>query len=147
MGNVPELFRLLVVDDSAVFQTLVRDLLRDEPALQVVGEAASGEEALAIAPTLRPDVALVDLTLPGMNGYEAAGRLRALIPDLRVILMSAEDDPVFSETARASGAHGFVGKRALRAPTLLRLLGGCAKPDQAIRRALGRCSERVNDPG
>src|SRR5262245_21433217 len=122
MAAVAELFRLLVVDDSAVFQTLIRDLLRDEPSLQVVGEAATGEEALAIAPRLRPDVALIDLTQPGMNGYDAAGRLRALMPDLRVILMSAESDPIFAEMAGATGAYGFVGKRALRAPTLLRLL-------------------------
>jgi DNA-binding NarL/FixJ family response regulator len=124
---VADVYRLLVVDDSAVFQALVRDLLRDEPALPIVGEAATGEEALALAPAVRPDVALIDVTLPGMNGYEAAARLRALMPALRVVLMSAETDPVFAEMAAASGAHGFIGKRALRAPALLRLLSSHAR--------------------
>ena len=123
---VPDAFRVLVVEDSAAFRTLVRELLRDEPALPVVGEAPTGEDALALAPGLRPDVALVDLTLPGINGYETARRLRALMPGLRVILMSAESDPIFGETATASGAHGFIGKRALRAPAILRLLNSPA---------------------
>jgi CheY-like chemotaxis protein len=122
MPVVPDALRLLVVEDSAPFLALTRELLRDEPALLVVGEAPSGEDALAAAPGLRPDAALVDLTLPGMSGYETARRLRALIPDLRVILMSAEEDPIFGETAAASGAHGFIAKRALRAATLLPLL-------------------------
>jgi DNA-binding NarL/FixJ family response regulator len=124
--TVPDAFRVLVVEDSAAFRTLVRELLRDEPALLVVGEVASGEEALRLAPDLRPDVALVDLTLPGINGYETARGLRALIPGLRVILMSAESDPIFGETATASGAHGFIGKRVLRAPAILRLLNSPA---------------------
>jgi DNA-binding NarL/FixJ family response regulator len=121
---VPSAYRLLVVEDSDAFRMLVRELLRDEPALPVVGEAASGEEALARAADLRPDVALVDLTLPGIDGYETARRLRALVPELRVIVMSADEDPVFGQAAAASGAEGFIGKRALRAPALLRLLEG-----------------------
>jgi CheY-like chemotaxis protein len=127
---VPDAFRLLVVEDSATFMTLVHDLLRDEEALTVAGEARSGEEALEVAPGLTPDAALVDLTLPGISGYETARRLRQLVPGLCVILMSAEDDPIFDEAAIASGAQGFIGKRALRAASLLRLVSSRSRVSQ-----------------
>jgi DNA-binding NarL/FixJ family response regulator len=114
--------RILIADDHPVVRQGLAAIIESERGMAVVAQAKNGREAVELFRRERPDVALIDLTLPGMNGYEAAGRLRALIPDLRVVLMSADNDPVFAEMARASGAHGFVGKRALRAATLLRLL-------------------------
>lgn len=85
--------KVLVIDDSAVFQAACRDLLRCIPSFVEVGQAWTGEEGVAMAATLYPDLVLVDIILPGIDGLETCRRLRALNPSPLVVLCSVDDDP------------------------------------------------------
>jgi DNA-binding NarL/FixJ family response regulator/signal transduction histidine kinase len=102
--------RILVVDDHAVTRAGMRRLLESYPDFEVVGEAADGLEALAEAQDLGPQVILMDMRMPGMNGLEALRQLRASNPDLRVLMLSAyEQDEDVLESLKA-GASGYVLK-------------------------------------
>jgi DNA-binding NarL/FixJ family response regulator len=103
--------RILLVDDDEGFRaTLWRLLTHGERAVQVE-EAADGEEALRLVAHRRPDVVVMDLTMPRMNGIEATRRLKAHWPDLPVVILTVHDDPVYERTARAAGADGFLLKK------------------------------------
>ncbi len=104
--------RVLVADDHRLFREGVRALLGSLEGLEVVAEAASGDEALALALELRPDVVLMDVQMPGSNGIEATRRLRAEAPDVGVVVvtMFEDDDLVFA--ALRAGARGYVLKGA-----------------------------------
>jgi len=109
---------VLTVDDQAVFRMAAVDVIDATPGFAAVGEAASGEEALELADALRPDLVLVDVRMPGMDGIETARRLVASQPDAVVVLISLEDAFDFSLEARSSGAATFVRKQDF-CPTLL----------------------------
>ena len=85
--------KVLVIDDSAVFQAACRDVLRCIPSFVEVGQAWTGEEGVSMAATLYPDLVLVDIILPGIDGLETCRRLRALNPPPLVVLCSVDDDP------------------------------------------------------
>ena len=84
---------VLAVDDRAVFLRAARELIAATPGFCQVGEAASGVEALALAADLRPDLALVDVRMPDMDGIETARRLHASDPDMVVVLISLDEVP------------------------------------------------------
>jgi len=90
---------VLLVDDQVLYREGLRTLLSTQPDLEVVGEAGNGEEALRLAATLQPDVVLMDLRMPVMDGPTATRRLRREHPQCRVIMLSTFDD----EDSRASG--------------------------------------------
>jgi DNA-binding NarL/FixJ family response regulator len=103
--------RLLIADDHAPLRGVLRSVL-DDGDITVVGEAADGREALQMAALLEPDVVLLDVNMPNMNGIEAAQWLRLQHPHIAVLGLSAADT-VFAEAAmRAAGAAGFVAKGA-----------------------------------
>jgi DNA-binding NarL/FixJ family response regulator len=112
---------LLLVDDQPHFLRLARARLTREPGLRVVGEATSGEEAIRLVPPLNPEAVLLDVEMPGMDGFEAARRLRALAPALRIILTSGSDDPRYGTVASRLGAV-FLPKKSLSIEAVLRLL-------------------------
>jgi DNA-binding NarL/FixJ family response regulator len=101
--------RVLVVDDHDVVHWGFRVLLGDQPWVQRCMSARSGEEALALLPTLRPHVALVDLFLAGESGADVCASIRRLSPDTRVLLISGSGR-MSPPAARAAGASGFVSK-------------------------------------
>ena len=102
--------RVLVVDDHQMFADALEVLLRGEPGITWVGAAASGEDALGIAAKGQPDVVLMDIDLPGMDGVEATGRILEICPDARVVAISAlQPDQVLTRVIEA-GASGFVAK-------------------------------------
>ena len=101
--------RVLVVDDSAVLRDRVRVAL-EGAGLTVVGEAADGAHALTQASTRDPDVVLMDLHMPGMDGIQAALALQRQQPQLRVVLWTGEDDAELASAVRQSGAHAGVAK-------------------------------------
>lgn len=103
--------RVLIVDDQPTFRRQLRQLLTCA-GLIVVGEAGDIPEAEAQVHTLQPDLAVVDVKLPGANGIEGTPRLKALTPDLRVILVSAYHDraKLFRTAAEEVGAEAFVPK-------------------------------------
>lgn len=107
-----EAIRLLLADDHAVVRSGLRLLLEAQPDLAIVGEAENGEEAIRRTAELRPDVVLMDIEMPGMNGIEAARRIKAQSPRTSVLALTMyEDDQYFFEMLRA-GASGYVPKRA-----------------------------------
>ena len=109
--QAPEI-RVVVVDDHALHRDGTRQILEAHPDLQVVGEADSGEVALALVNQLRPDVVLMDIRLPGMNGIEATRRLTRDHPEVRVIMVSAYDEDEYVRGALEAGAAGYLRKTA-----------------------------------
>jgi DNA-binding NarL/FixJ family response regulator len=106
MGNV----RVLIADDHSVVRQGLRMFLKLDPELEIVGEAATGEEALQVARELRPDVVLMDLLMPTMDGVTATRLIRAEMPDVEVIaLTSVLDDEAVTGAIRA-GAIGYLLK-------------------------------------
>ncbi len=104
--------RLLLVDDHAVLRAGLRMLLSADPELQIVGEAETGTEGVRMAEELQPDVVLMDISMPDMNGIEATRRIKACCPDIAVLALTMhEDDQYFFEMLSA-GASGYVPKRA-----------------------------------
>ena len=114
---------VLLVDDQPSFIDLARAMLGGDSRLHVVAQVRSGEEAVALAGTLRPDVAVVDVMMPGINGFEAVRRMRETLPALRAIIVSAVDDPAFPVLAKQVGACGFVSKRAFSVEAVNALIG------------------------
>jgi len=108
----PTRIRLLLVDDHQLVRDGLRARLGDIAEFEIVGEAASGQEALAAAECLRPDLALVDVGLPDMNGIELASALGARCPALRVLILSMYDSPGYVRSAMQAGARGYVLKDA-----------------------------------
>ncbi|HEU5103718.1 MAG TPA: response regulator transcription factor [Roseiflexaceae bacterium] len=111
------LIRILIVDDHPVFRFGLHALLNAMPDTEVVGEVTSGHEAIELAGSLRPDVILMDINMPGLNGIEATRRIRELNPDIRILIVTMiEDDSVFA--AMRAGARGYLVKGAEPAEVL-----------------------------
>lgn len=105
--------RILIADDHGVLRAGLRALLDTEPDLQVVGEAADGQEALHLAEELCPDVVLLDISMPGPNGVEVVRRLNETLPDARVLILTVHEDENLLRATLRSGAAGYIGKRAV----------------------------------
>jgi len=104
--------RLLLADDHAILRAGLRVLLDAQPDMTVVAEAADGDEALDRARVNRPDVAVVDLTMPGMSGVQTLERLRREAPATRLLVLTMHDDPAYAGLTLAAGATGHVVKDA-----------------------------------
>jgi DNA-binding NarL/FixJ family response regulator len=112
---------VLVVDDQAPFRAAAGAVLRRADGFELVGEAASGPEAIRLADALRPALVLMDINMPGMNGVEATRQIMAKHPETVVILCSTYELADLPADAASSGARAYVNKERL-APTLLRRL-------------------------
>ena len=102
--------RVLIVDDDPVFLQSAARLLAPEAGFTVVGQARSGAEAIELAATLSPDLVLMDVEMPGMDGLETARRLKALPLPPRVLLVSIYDSEARRSLALSAGADGYIGK-------------------------------------
>jgi DNA-binding NarL/FixJ family response regulator len=109
--------RVLLVDDHAVVREGYRRLLERTPEIEVVAEAATGEDAYRVFCELGPDVVVMDINLPGMSGIEAARRMLAREPDARILVFSMHEDALFGSRALQAGARGYVTKAS--APEVL----------------------------
>lgn len=114
--------RILVIDDHPGFRASARDLL-EQGGFDVVGEAADGRTGLAAAAALRPDVILLDIVLPDIDGFEVARRLTAGEDGARVILVSTRDERDYGGRVAGVGASGFIQKSRLSIRTLEALVG------------------------
>lgn len=103
---------MLVVDDHPLHREGTRYILQGYDDLEVVGEAESGEAALVLVAQLRPDVVLLDIRLPGINGIETTRRIRDHHPDVRVLMVTAYDDTEYVRGALEAGAAGYLSKSA-----------------------------------
>ena len=113
---------VLLVDDQPAFLELARSILQGSARFQVIGHAANGEEALRLLPALRPDLVIMDVIMPGMSGFKLAQRLREVSPALKMVLVSATDDPLYARLAETAGALGFVGKKRFSPEAISALL-------------------------
>lgn len=109
--------RVLLVDDHAVVRAGYRALLENVDGIEVIAEAESGEDACRLYPELKPDVVIMDLSLPGIGGLEAIRRLTTRDDEARIMVISMHEDIVFVEKALQAGAKGYLPKSS--APELL----------------------------
>lgn len=103
---------ILLADDHAVLRSGLKLLLESQPDFQVVGEAASGLEALSLTEKLQPDLLLLDLSMPGLGGLDALPALRKTAPAAKILILTMHDDPQYLRTALKNGASGYVLKKA-----------------------------------
>jgi DNA-binding NarL/FixJ family response regulator len=107
---LPSLIRILVVDDNEGWRRLACLVLRIRPELQVICEASDGVEAVQKAEELRPDLILLDIDLPKLNGIEAARRILRLSPNSKIVFVSVDDSQDVVQVALGTGALGYVDK-------------------------------------
>jgi DNA-binding NarL/FixJ family response regulator len=124
------MIKILLVDGDAVIRQGLHMLLDLRRNISLVGEAADGATALALVQALDPDVVVMEVMLPGVNGGAVAEKMRELAPRSAVVMLSLSDDAVTRERARAAGAKAFVGK--YETPRVLL---------EAIAQAAGRAAE------
>lgn len=105
--------RILVVDDFQPFRHMILSILGDVPDMEIIGEASDGVEAVRKAQQLQPQLILLDVGLPQLNGIEAARRIRQVAPRSRVLFVSQDNSPEIIEAALGTGAWGFVRKANL----------------------------------
>jgi DNA-binding NarL/FixJ family response regulator len=104
------LIRILLVDDFKALRNKVLSLLQVRPEWQVICEVADGLEAVRKAEELKPDLILLDIGLPKLNGIEAARRIRQLVPDSNIVFLSTDNSPDVVQVAFSTGALGYVHK-------------------------------------
>ena len=104
---------ILIVDDNPRLRALIRRITTQKPALQVVGEAGDGAEAIRLNHELRPDIVLMDLVMPRVNGLEALRRIKAERPETKVIIMTVHTEDAYRRAAEASGTDAFLLKKTL----------------------------------
>lgn len=107
-----ELTRVFLVDDHAIFRAGLRALLELYPDLEVVGEANDGEEAIRKVQEIRPDIVLMDIALPGMDGLTAAREILNLLPSCRILLLSQYENREYVLPGLRIGAAGYILKRS-----------------------------------
>ena len=107
--------RVLLAEDHALVRSGIRALLEDLAGVDVVGEAANGREAVEFVATQRPDVVLMDLTMPELNGLDATARIRREFPEVRVLVLSMHGDEEYVTQSLRAGASGYLLKNAGRA--------------------------------
>lgn len=105
--------KIFMVDDHAVVRAGIRMLLEAHTNLEVVGEAKSGEEAISKARAKDPDIVLIDLSLPGMNGIDTTRVLKDMCPETRFIALSMHEDPEYVQGFLEAGGSGYVPKSSL----------------------------------
>lgn len=129
--------RLLLVDDHDVVRTGLRSFLESQEGLSVVGEARTGAEALDEAAETKPDVALMDISMPEMDGLEATRRLRKKFPQTQVLALSVHDDKQYFMQMLAAGASGYLTKQAA-ADELVAAIRAVAQGQVYLQPALAR---------
>lgn len=128
--------RVVIADDHALFRDSLRSLLETR-GLEILGEASNGREAVNLARRLRPDVVLMDLGMPELDGLEATKLISAEMPEVKVVVLTASDDDAKLFEAIKSGAQGYLLKN-LQADEFFALLDGVNRGEPALTPALAR---------
>jgi DNA-binding NarL/FixJ family response regulator len=102
--------KLLIVDDNDLFVSALEGFLETEASLEVIGCAANGAVAVELAADLQPDVVLMDLSMPSVDGFEATAMVREQAPEAAIVVLTGSDDPADQERARTAGAAGYITK-------------------------------------
>ena len=117
----PTVVRVLTADDHLGFLAAARDLVGATPGFEVVGEAPSGEQAVALAEQVSPDLVLLDVYMPGIGGIEAARRIHAALPDAVIVLVTAEAVEDLPAEAWSCGIRAILPKQRLRRRAVARI--------------------------
>lgn len=131
------MIRVLIVDDHAIVRQGLRLMLESQPHIEVVGEAESSEAAIELVMQARPDVVLMDLLMPGMDGVEGIQRIRMVAPDTRVLVLSSVLEDNLVRRAIQAGAYGYILK-ASRPAELLRAIDQVHRGQNALDPAAGQ---------
>jgi DNA-binding NarL/FixJ family response regulator len=113
--------RTVIADDSAPFLELLSLGVANEDCLELVGTAGDGAEAIQQVASLRPDLLLMDVHMPKLDGFEAATLIARHLPDVTIVMMSSEDSPRLRARSRACGAHAFIPKSRLATDLMTRI--------------------------
>jgi len=105
--------RILIADDYPAIRESVRSTLEEHPRFEVCGEAEDGAEAIEEAQRLKPDVVVLNVSMPVLNGFEAAREIKASLPETAIVILSANADERFVEEARRIGARAYLAKTEL----------------------------------
>ena len=114
-GQSPPRIRVLIADDHRLFAEALEAVLSMEERIEIVGRAADGSEAVALTRTLRPDVVAMDISMPVMDGFEAAELISTLEPPPAVLMLTGSNAPEDVDRARRAGAKGYVTKDTIAA--------------------------------
>jgi DNA-binding NarL/FixJ family response regulator len=106
----PKTIKILIADDHEVVRHGVRDLLSTQPGWEICGEAAAGREAIQFIEKSKPDIAILDLSMPGLNGMETARQIRKSWPDIRILIFTMHETEELVREVFRSGANGYVLK-------------------------------------
>jgi DNA-binding NarL/FixJ family response regulator len=102
--------RIIVVDDHAVIRRGVQEILHGFPEWELCGEAANGQEAVRLAEAVKPEIIIMDVSMPGLNGLEATRIIRNILPDTKVLLLTLHSSTELVRSAFLAGARGYVLK-------------------------------------
>jgi len=138
--NTRHPFRTMIVDDSAIIVICLREYLDTQEAVQVVDTADNGSEAVRKAVLLKPDLVLMDVNMPCLNGLQATDLLRQRLPNTRIILMTLDETDATRALAHAHGAHGFIAKERLANDLMTEIHRVCQLPN------IGSENHRGNPP-
>ena len=122
--------RVLLVDDNAVVRFFVRQLFESQPDFEISGEAENGTDAVEKAGTLRPDLIILDLIMPVMNGLDAAPLLKKLLPDTLIILFTQQEGVEVERLAQAAGIDAVVSKSQAASELVLKAQAMLASAEQ-----------------
>ena len=111
--NTPKPIRIVLADDHPIVRAGIRETLKQIPGAEIVGEASDGREAVELVKSARPDVAVLDISMPVLNGLEAAERISKAFPNVRVIILSRHENEEYYWRALKLGACGYVLKNAV----------------------------------
>src|ERR1035437_3205904 len=136
-GSMQKKIRILLADDHAVVRQGFRMILAGQPDMEIVGEAGNGREAVELAEKLLPDVIVMDVTMPELNGIEATRRLQTSTPHSRVLALSMHKDSVYVREILRAGARGYLLKDAIDSDLLAAV--------RAVSRGEGYLSPVISD--
>jgi len=130
-----ERMRVLLADDHALFREGLAGIIASQPDMQVVGEANDGLEAFVKAQELKPDLILIDVQMPGMDGLEATRKIKAVLPETRIVVLTVRDDNEKLFEALKNGAQGYLLKE-IRSQEMLAMLRGAMAGEAALSSTL-----------
>ncbi|MDL1943642.1 response regulator transcription factor, partial [Chloroflexi bacterium CFX2] len=109
------MIRVLIADDHAIVRTGLRALIRSEPSMELVGEATGGYETIELVEKAQPNVLVLDLSMPDLDGIAVTKRIAPQFPDLRILILTLHEDEALLRAALKAGASGYILKRAAEA--------------------------------
>ena len=135
------MIRVVIADDHAIVRTGLRVLIKAESAMELIGEATGGYEAIEMVEKMMPDVLVLDLSMPDLDGIAVTKKIKPQFPELRILILTLHEDEALLKAALKAGAAGYVLKRAAEAELISAIHG------HFNRRITRRLFDRLPKPG